>query len=55
LEAGHLAQNVLLCAAGLGLSALPVGGFYDRSVDELLSLDGVDEAVVYLVCLGHPR
>ena len=54
LEAGHAVQNLLLCAAGLGIAALPVGGYYDRRLEALLDLDGVDEAVVYLVCLGRP-
>ena len=53
LEAGHLAQNVLLMCAALGLAAVPVGGFYDRPVDELLGVDGVNESVLYSVCLGR--
>ena len=53
LEAGHLAQNVLLMCAALGLAAVPLGGFYDRPVDELLGVDGVNESVLYSVCLGR--
>ena len=52
LEAGHLAQNALLAAAAQGLAAVPVGGYFDREVDELLDLDGIDESAVYLVALG---
>jgi SagB-type dehydrogenase family enzyme len=52
LEAGHLVQNVLLMCAALGLAAVPLGGFYDRPVDELLGADGVNESVLYSVCLG---
>jgi SagB-type dehydrogenase family enzyme len=55
LEAGHLAQNVLLVCAALGLAAVPLGGFYDRLVDELLGADGVNESVLYAVCIGRPR
>jgi SagB-type dehydrogenase family enzyme len=54
LEAGHLVQNVLLMCVALGLAAVPLGGFYDRPVDELLGADGVNESVLYCVCLG-PR
>ena len=54
LEAGHLVQNVLLMCAALELAAVPVGGFYDRPVDALLGADGVNESVVYAVCLGRP-
>lgn len=52
LEAGHLAQNVLLMCEALGLAAVPLGGFYDRLVDELLGVDGVNESALYAVCLG---
>jgi SagB-type dehydrogenase family enzyme len=54
LEAGHLVQNVLLMCAALGLAAVPLGGFYDRQVDDLLGADGVNESVLYAVCLGRP-
>jgi SagB-type dehydrogenase family enzyme len=53
LEAGHLAQNVLLVCAALGLAAVPLGGFYDRPVDDLLGADGVNESILYAVCLGR--
>jgi SagB-type dehydrogenase family enzyme len=54
LEAGHVAQNVLLAAAALGLAATPLGGFYDRRVDELIEANGVDESALYLICIGPP-
>jgi len=54
LEAGHLAQNILLTAAALDLAALPIGGYFDRRIDDLLALDGTHESVVYLLALG-PR
>jgi SagB-type dehydrogenase family enzyme len=52
LEAGHVAQNVLLAATALGLAACPVGGFYDRRVDTFLGIDGLYEASLYLVPVG---
>lgn len=52
LEAGHLVQNVALAATALGVAALPLGGFYDDRLEELLGLDGVDESVVYAIVLG---
>jgi SagB-type dehydrogenase family enzyme len=54
LEAGHVAQNVLLAAAALELAAVPLGGFYDRRVDELIGVNGVDESALYLLCVGTP-
>ncbi|MDX6483129.1 MAG: hypothetical protein QOE95_900, partial [Gaiellaceae bacterium] len=36
----------------LGLAAVPLGGFYDRRVDTLLRLDGVNESSLYMVAAG---
>ena len=52
LEAGHVVQNLALAAAVLGLSALPIGGFYDRRLDALVGADGLDEATLYVLALG---
>ena len=52
LECGHLAQNILLAATAFGLGSVPIGGFYDRRVDELLGLDGVNESTLYAVAVG---
>jgi SagB-type dehydrogenase family enzyme len=55
LEAGHVVQNVALAAAALDVPALPLGGFYDAQVDELVGADGLEESVVYGVVLGGAR
>jgi SagB-type dehydrogenase family enzyme len=52
LEAGHLVQTIQLAATDLGLFALPVGGFFDRRLDQILGVDSLDEAAVYAVALG---
>lgn len=52
LEAGHVAQNLLLVAEALGLSAFPNVAFWDRQVDSFLGLDGVNESVLYSVLAG---
>jgi SagB-type dehydrogenase family enzyme len=54
LEAGHVAQNVLLTATALGIGAVPLGGYYDRLTDEFLGLDGVNESTLYTVAVGRP-
>ena len=53
LEAGHVAQNILLMAVGLGLSGTPVGAFNDNAVARTLGLDK-GEAPLYLVPVGLP-
>jgi SagB-type dehydrogenase family enzyme len=52
LEAGHVAQNVLLAAAALNLAALPIGGFFDARLDAFLMLDGLNESALYLIAVG---
>jgi SagB-type dehydrogenase family enzyme len=53
LEAGHVAQNVLLAATALALAAVPLGAFYDRRTDTFLELDGVNESTLYTIAVGH--
>jgi len=55
LEAGHVAQNVLLAATALGLASVPLGGFFDRQVNDLLEVDGLHEAALYVIPLGRPE
>jgi SagB-type dehydrogenase family enzyme len=54
LEAGHVAQNLCLLASEMNLGSLCAGGFWDSRLNRFLGLDGVDEAAVYCVGLGHP-
>ncbi|MBI5033844.1 MAG: SagB/ThcOx family dehydrogenase [Chloroflexi bacterium] len=53
LEAGHLGQNIYLMAMNLGLGACAVGAFWDDDVNRLLGVDGKQEAVLYLLTVGH--
>lgn len=55
LEAGHVAQNLNLCASAMGLSSLNLGGFFDEDVMRLLRLDLDSEIVVYAVAVGRPE
>lgn len=52
MEAGHLGQNIYLLAASLGLSCCSIGGYADEKIDKLLDLNGLDESVAYIVCVG---
>jgi SagB-type dehydrogenase family enzyme len=54
LEAGHAAQNVCLVATALGLGALPLGGFFDTYVGELLGIDVEQEPILYALAVGTP-
>lgn len=52
LEAGHVVQTAALAAAALGVPALPLGGYYDRLLDDLVRADSLHEATVYALLLG---
>ncbi|MER8523668.1 SagB/ThcOx family dehydrogenase [Mesorhizobium sp. M1076] len=52
LEAGHVMQNICLAATALRLGVCPVGGFIDDKMNDLLDVDGVEEAVLYAALVG---
>ena len=52
LEAGHVGQNLCLAATGLGLGACTDGAFDDDDLNELLGLDGQEEAALYIIAVG---
>lgn len=52
IEAGHIAQNILLTAATLGLKSVPVGAFLDYKLSNLLKLNINYELPVYSVFIG---
>jgi SagB-type dehydrogenase family enzyme len=53
LEAGHMAQNVLLVSTALSMGSRPIAGYHDGTITELLDLDDQVEQPVYSVLL-HP-
>ncbi|MFT4928336.1 MAG: SagB-type dehydrogenase family enzyme [Phenylobacterium sp.] len=55
LEAGHLAQNLLLSAAAQQLDSLAWGGFYDNKVAELLNVNVIDEPPVHTTFIGRKK
>jgi SagB-type dehydrogenase family enzyme len=52
IEAGHLGQNIYLAATSMGLGACAVGAFMDDAVNEMLGVDGKEEAAVYMLSVG---
>lgn len=52
MEAGHMAQNLLLLATGLEMANLAVGGYIDSKVTELLDLELVKEVPLYMIVVG---
>ena len=54
MEAGHVAQNILLQATALHLAGVPIGAFEDEKVDAALKMPR-GRHVLYLLPIGHPR
>ena len=52
LEAGHVAQNVLLQATALGLGAVPVAGIEPKDVQKAASLPA-QQTPIYLMPIGR--
>jgi hypothetical protein len=46
-------QNLQLTAAACGLGCLPIGGYFDRLLDDVLDVDGVNESALYCVAIGN--
>lgn len=55
LEAGHAMQNMLLGATALKLGACPIGGFIDDRLNDILQIDGIEEAALYAAIIGLPH
>jgi SagB-type dehydrogenase family enzyme len=54
LDAGHLAQNILLVATALGVAGCPIAGFHDDALAAELGLDPREESPLYVITLGYP-
>lgn len=52
IEVGHIAQNIQLIASEKNLSSVPVGGFIDFDVNQLLKLDLEKYLPLYSVFIG---
>ena len=51
LDTGHVMGNMALYAPHVGLRTVPVGGFADAAVDDLLFLDPEEEGAIAMVAL----
>ena len=54
IEAGHVAQNVLLQATAIGMGCVPIGAFDDGRLSRALSLPE-EVRPLYLVPVGDPE
>ena len=52
MEAGHAAQNILLCATALGLASYPIGAFEDKILKQRFNLK---DHPIYMVAVGYEK
>jgi SagB-type dehydrogenase family enzyme len=52
LEAGHMAQNLNLCATALNFRSLNFGGYRDAMIDNMLHFDGCSISIIYITLVG---
>lgn len=52
IEAGHIAQNLLLASTALKLGSIPLGGFDDLALNSLLKLEKPKDSCIYSVVVG---
>jgi len=52
IDLGHVGQNAMLSAAALGLGSCCFGSYDQKLCDEVLSIDGINEYMVYGVSVG---
>ncbi len=54
LDAGHMAQNLALAAAGLDLGSCAIGAIYDEEADAMLGVDSEIESTILMAVVGRP-
>lgn len=55
LDAGHIAQNLALSAASIGLGSCQIGAIFDDEINSILGVDGIEESTIYLSTIGYPK
>ncbi|MBD3331975.1 SagB/ThcOx family dehydrogenase, partial [candidate division GN15 bacterium] len=53
IECGAIAQNIYLQTTALGMGTVTVGAFNDQKLNEFLDVDGVREAGILIMPIGH--
>jgi SagB-type dehydrogenase family enzyme len=54
IDTGHIGENLRLSASSAGLREVPFADFHDDALNDLLGLDGREEAVCALSAIGTP-
>ena len=52
LDAGHIAQNLVLASTNLNLGSCPIAALFDDDVNNIVGVDGLKESVIYMCAVG---
>ncbi|GJL77836.1 MAG: hypothetical protein NPINA01_08250 [Nitrospinaceae bacterium] len=55
LDVGHLAQNIYISSTAQDLAVMTTCGFFDDVANQLLRIDGIDEATLYVAFVGKKK
>jgi len=55
MDAGHMAENLYLACTGIGLGTCAIASFSDELCNQMLTLDGEEEYMVYAMPVGTVR
>jgi SagB-type dehydrogenase family enzyme len=55
IEAGHIAQNMMLMCTHNGLTTCPTAALCHSAISALLNLDNVTQAPIYALTIGKPQ
>ncbi len=52
LDIGHVAQNLYLAVENINSGCCAIAAFYDEQMNDVLSLDGEEQFVIYMASMG---
>lgn len=52
MEAGHVMQNFYTASKKLNLGVTAIGGFPEKTINEILHLDTINESIIYCAAVG---
>ncbi len=55
IDAGHVMQNLYLCAEAINSGVCAIAAFYDDKINQTLGVDGEEQFTVYVGALGKKR
>lgn len=51
-ECGHIGQNIMLAAGMMDLCVVPLGGFFEERVRQMLDIKNREERILYILAVG---